>query len=191
MSPTSPAAPDPATPDPAAPAPADPAASASDPSDSTALAVLPRLAQLSNAVTRGRLPERAAEAAGLALDRPATGVLMTLHTADRALRIGEIADRMQVVGPHVTRQVQALERRGLVRRVADPHDRRASLIEPTAEGAAAVNRYASALIGWFTDAIGHWSERDRADLGRLLGRFTDDVTARLAALEETPDPPAG
>ncbi|MDT0433965.1 MULTISPECIES: MarR family winged helix-turn-helix transcriptional regulator [Streptomyces] len=167
MSPTSPSAPDPA-----------------------ALAVLPRLAQLSNAVTRGRLAERAAEAAGLTLDRPATGVLLTLHTAGRALRIGEIADRMQVVGPHVTRQVQALERRGLVRRVGDPQDRRASLIEPTPEGAAAVDRYAGSLIGWFTETIGHWPEQDRADLGRLLGRLADDVTARLTALEETQDPPA-
>lgn len=148
------------------------------------LAVVPRLAQLSNAVNRGRLAERAAEAAGLALDRPAVGVLVTLHVADRPLRIGEIAERMQVVGPHVTRQVQALERRGLVHRVADPHDRRASLIEPTQEGAQAANRYAGSLVGWFAEAIADWTDEDRADLGRLLGRLVDDVTAHLGRLEE-------
>ncbi|MFD4727015.1 MarR family winged helix-turn-helix transcriptional regulator [Streptomyces seoulensis] len=148
------------------------------------LAVVPRLAQLSNAVNRGRLAERAAEAAGLALDRPAVGVLVTLHVADRPLRIGEIAERMQVVGPHVTRQVQALERRGLVHRVADPHDRRASLIEPTHEGAQAANRYAGSLVGWFAEAIADWTDEDRADLGRLLGRLVDDVTAHLGRLEE-------
>ncbi|WP_455711655.1 MarR family transcriptional regulator [Streptomyces griseoluteus] len=54
--------------------------------------------------------------------------------ADRPLLIGQIAERMQVVGPHVTRQVQSLERRGLVHRVSAPHDRRAGLIEPTREG---------------------------------------------------------
>ncbi|MGV9789202.1 MarR family winged helix-turn-helix transcriptional regulator [Streptomyces sp. NPDC003435] len=149
------------------------------------LAVVPRLAQLSNAVNRGRLTERAAEAAGLALDRPAVGVLMTLHMADRPLRIGEIAERMQVVGPHVTRQVQGLERRGLVHRVADPHDRRASLIEPTPEGAQAANRYATSLVGWFSEAIAGWSDEERADLGRLLGRLVDDVTAHLGRLEES------
>ncbi|MFJ8731370.1 MarR family winged helix-turn-helix transcriptional regulator [Streptomyces bauhiniae] len=148
------------------------------------LAVVPRLAQLSNAVNRGRLAERAAEAAGLALDRPAVAVLMTLHMADRPLRIGEIADRMQVVGPHVTRQVQGLERRGLVRRVADPHDRRASLIEPTSEGAEAAHRYAASLVGWFSEAIADWSDEERADLGRLLGRLVDDVTAHLGRLDE-------
>ncbi|MFF3755385.1 MarR family winged helix-turn-helix transcriptional regulator [Streptomyces sp. NPDC002018] len=153
------------------------------------LAVMPRLAQLSNAVSRGRLAERAVEAAGLRLDRPAVAVLMTLHVADKPLRIGEIAEKMQVVGPHVTRQVQELERRGLVRRIGDPHDRRASLIEPTDEGTAAADRYASSLVGWFTEAIADWSDQDRGDLGRLLGRLADDVTAHLTRLDDGPAPP--
>ncbi|MFJ4004945.1 MarR family winged helix-turn-helix transcriptional regulator [Streptomyces sp. NPDC090023] len=109
---------------------------------------------------------------------------MTLHMADRPLRIGEIAERMQVVGPHVTRQVQGLERRGLVHRVADPHDRHASLIEPTPEGAQAANRHATSLVGWFSEAIAGWSDEERAHLGRLLGRPVDDVTAHLGRLEE-------
>ncbi|MFD0648404.1 MarR family transcriptional regulator [Streptomyces malaysiensis subsp. malaysiensis] len=98
------------------------------------LAMLPRLTQLSGAVNRGRLTERAMEAAGVAVDRPAMSVLVSLHVAGGPLRVGEIAARMQVVGPHVTRQVNELARRGLVRRVTDPDDQRARLIEPTAEG---------------------------------------------------------
>ncbi|MFJ4333415.1 MULTISPECIES: MarR family winged helix-turn-helix transcriptional regulator [unclassified Streptomyces] len=147
------------------------------------VAVLPRLTQLSAAFNKGRLTERAAEAAGLALDRPAIGVLVTLRTADQPLRIGEIADRMQVVGPHVTRQVQALEKRGLVRRVADPHDRRASLIEPTGAGLEAANRYVASLLGWFAEALTDWPRQDREDLTRLLTRLADDVTARLARID--------
>ncbi|WP_329379066.1 MarR family winged helix-turn-helix transcriptional regulator [Streptomyces sp. NBC_01716] len=148
------------------------------------LAVLPRITQLSGAFNRGRLVERATEAAGLTLDRPAMGVLLTVRTADGPLRIGEIADRMQVVGPHVTRQVQALEKRGLVRRVGDPHDRRASLIEPTEAGTDAANRYVTSLLGWFAEALTDWPAQDRADLARLLTRLADDVTARLAQFEE-------
>ncbi|WP_413755834.1 MarR family winged helix-turn-helix transcriptional regulator [Streptomyces sp. MMBL 11-3] len=141
--------------------------------------VLPQLAQLSNAFSRGHLVERATAATGLALDRPAMGALLITSMADRPLRIGEIAERMQVAGPHITRQVQELERRGLVRRITDPLDRRASLIEPTEEGATATDRYTSTLVGFFSDAIAHWSAEDRADLGRLLTRFASDVTARL------------
>ncbi|MEV5434201.1 MarR family transcriptional regulator [Streptomyces sp. NPDC052701] len=148
------------------------------------LAVLPRITQLSAAFTKGRLAERATEAAGLARDRPAMGVLVSLRTADKPLRIGEIADRLQVVGPHVTRQVQALEKRGLVRRVADPHDRRASLIEPTDKGTEAANRYVTFLLGWFAEALADWPQQDRDDLVRLLARLADDVTARLARFDE-------
>lgn len=148
------------------------------------LGILPRLERLSNAISRGRLAERAAEAAGLNLDRPALGVLVSLRLAGTPLRIGEIAERMQVVGPHVTRQVQALERRGLVQRVADPHDRRASLIEPTAAGTEATDRYTGTMIAWFSDAIRDWSGQDRQDLARLLGRLADDVTAYLSRLDD-------
>jgi Mn-dependent DtxR family transcriptional regulator len=64
------------------------------------------------------------------LERPAMTVLATLHLAGQPLRVGEIATRMPVVGPHVTRHVDGLEKRGLIRRVTDAlaewseHDRR-------------------------------------------------------------------
>jgi DNA-binding MarR family transcriptional regulator len=150
------------------------------------LAVMPRLAQLSNVISRGRLVEHAMEATGIALERPAFSALVSLHLAGKPLRIKEIADKLQVVQPHVTRQVQQLERRGLVRRIGDPNDRRVSLIEPTVEGSAAADRYARTLIGWFTGAVAHWSEEDREDLGRLLARFADDATAHLASLADIP-----
>lgn len=149
------------------------------------LAVMPRLAQLSNAVSRGRLTEHAMKSAEVEVDRPAFSVLLSVHLAGRPLRISEIAEQMQLVQPHVTRQVQQLERRGLVRRLGDPNDRRVSFIEPTDEGRAAAGRYARTLIGWFTGAIAHWSKQDRDELGRLLARFADDVTAHLATLEDT------
>ncbi|MFF7360431.1 MarR family transcriptional regulator [Streptomyces sp. NPDC008125] len=145
--------------------------------------MLPRMAQLSNTLNKGRLPEHAMETAGLALERPSMSVLVTLHMAGAPLRIGEIAARMQVVGPHVTRQVNGLEKRGLVRRVTDPDDQRARLIEPTPEGAAGAERYMRTILGWFGGALADWSDRDRRELGRLLGRLVDDFTRHLSALD--------
>jgi DNA-binding MarR family transcriptional regulator len=144
------------------------------------LELLPRLAQLSTAINRGRLTQQAVEATGLALDRPAMSILLTLSMAGNPLRVGEIADRMQVVGPHVTRQVQALEQRGLVRRVTDPNDRRASLIEPTQTGAEAANRYTSTIVNWFREVVADWPTQDRADLGRLLAKLADDISTRMS-----------
>ncbi|MEV5776209.1 MarR family transcriptional regulator [Streptomyces antimycoticus] len=148
------------------------------------LAMLPRLTQLSGAVNRGRLTERAMEAAGVSVDRPAMSVLITLHVAGGPLRVGEIASRMQVVGPHVTRQVNELARRGLAHRVTDPDDQRARLIEPTAEGAAATERYMRTVLGWFGDALAGWSPHDREVFGRLLARFVDDLTAHLDSFDD-------
>src|SRR3569833_1341479 len=101
------------------------------------VAVFPRLTQLGTVLNRSSLVERAMEQVGRGLDRPAMSVLVTLHMAGQPLRVGEIARRMQVVGPRVTRQVNDLERRGLARRVADPDDQRARLIELAPEGTAA------------------------------------------------------
>lgn len=141
--------------------------------------LLPRITQLSAVLTRGRVVERAVAATGIDVDRPALSVLITLHTAGGPLRVGEIATRMQVVGPHVTRQVNELERRGLVHRVADPADQRARLVEMTSGGADAVGRYLREVLGWFSGAMAGWSEQDRADLTRLLGRMVDDLTAQV------------
>jgi DNA-binding MarR family transcriptional regulator len=147
-------------------------------------AVLSRLMQLSTVLNRSHLSERAMERAGLQLDRPAMTVLITLQMAGRPLRVGEIAARMQVAGPHVTRHLHGLEKRGFVRRVADPDDQRARLVELSPDGAAAAGRYLQTVLGWFTDAIADWPDEDRATFGRLLDRFVEDLTAKLTDLGE-------
>lgn len=92
-------------------------------------ALLPRLMQLGTVLNRSQLVERGMEHVGLPLDRPGLTVLITLRMAGQPLRVGEIAARMQVVGPHVTRHLHDLERADLVRRVTDPDDQRARLVE--------------------------------------------------------------
>lgn len=150
------------------------------------MAIFPRLTQLGAVLNRNRLAERAMEHVGIALDRPAVTVLVTVRMAAQPLRIGDIAKRMQVVGPHVTRLLHDLERRALVRRIPDPHDQRARLIELTPDGAAAADRYLHTLLGWFTDALVDWSEEDRRTLGVLLGRFADDLTSHLNTMDDEP-----
>ncbi|WP_037367649.1 MarR family winged helix-turn-helix transcriptional regulator [Amycolatopsis orientalis] len=145
--------------------------------------LLPRLNELSGTLRRGKLFDRAVEATGLPLERPAMSVLGILHIEGQPLRVGEIANRMNVVGPHVTRQVQGLESRGLVRRVADPDDQRARLIELTPEGKAATERYVEVIEGWFSSALSGWTEEDRQLLDQLLKRLVEDLTARLSELD--------
>ncbi|WP_035279711.1 MarR family winged helix-turn-helix transcriptional regulator [Actinokineospora spheciospongiae] len=148
--------------------------------DDLLAALLPRLSQIGTAVNRGKLDERAMAAAGVTLERPAMTVLNVLHIAGEPLRVGEIATRMQVVGPHVTRQLNTLETRGLVHRVTDPNDSRARLVELTPQGRDLATRYLGVLFGWFTEALADWTPQDRRALTDLLARFADDVTAHLA-----------
>jgi DNA-binding MarR family transcriptional regulator len=145
------------------------------------LDLLPRLTQLSTTLSRGQLYERATAAAGVSLERPAMTILVVLATAGEPLRIGRIAEQMQVAGPHVTRHVQGLEHRGLVERVVDAGDQRARLIALTAAGRAVTDRYLGAVSGWFTGALAGWTTGERSELTRLLGRMVDDLTEHLSA----------
>lgn len=146
--------------------------------------VLPRLMQLGNLMNRSGLGERALKSVGADLDRPGLSIIMALHMTGKAMRVGEIADRMQVAGPHVTRHLHILERRKLVSGVPDPDDRRARLVELTPDGAELADRYVSTLLGWFGEALSGWSAEDRRTFFDLLLRFTDDLAVFLSAKSE-------
>ncbi|MEU4746323.1 MarR family transcriptional regulator [Actinosynnema sp. NPDC023658] len=147
-------------------------------------AVLPRLMRLGAVLNRSQLAERAVDRIGIPLDRPAVRVLLTLRTAGQPLRVGEIATRMEVAGPHVTRHLHELERRGLVRRAADPDDQRARLVELTPEGGEIAGRYLGTVLDWLGEAVADWSDEDRETFGRLLTRFVDDLTAHLTDVDD-------
>ena len=146
--------------------------------------VLPRLMQLGTLLNRSGLGERAMKRVGADLDRPGLSIILALHMGGKAMRVGEIADRMQVAGPHVTRHLHVLERRRLVRGLADPDDRRARLVELTPDGAELADRYVTTLLGWFGEALSGWSPKDRQAFYDLLLRFTDDLAAFLSATAE-------
>jgi len=146
--------------------------------------VLPRLMQLGTLLNRSGLGERAMKRVGADLDRPGLSIILALHMGGKAMRVGEIADRMQVAGPHVTRHLHVLERRRLVRGLADPDDRRARLVELTPDGAELADRYVTTLLGWFGEALSGWSPKDRQAFYDLLLRLPDDLAAFLSATAE-------
>ncbi|MQY26547.1 MarR family winged helix-turn-helix transcriptional regulator [Nocardia aurantia] len=148
--------------------------------------LLPRMAQLSSTLSRGQLFETATATAGITLERPAITILVILESAEGPMRVGEIATRMQVAGPHVTRQLNALEKRRLVRRVPDPDDQRARLITVTPEGEKLVGRYLRVIDGWFDAALTDWPDSDQRALVRLLGRFVDDLSTHLITIDSAP-----
>ncbi|MCQ8835690.1 MarR family winged helix-turn-helix transcriptional regulator [Streptomyces malaysiensis] len=150
--------------------------------------LVPKLARLTAVFNSGRFYARAAELSHTTLERPSLTILGILEAAGEPRRIGEIAASMQVEDPHVTRHVQKLEKKQLVKRVVDPDDRRARLVAITPAGAAIATRYRGVVMAWLSDAIGSWEQHDRKEILRLVTRLVDDVLGHLAQLEDGPSP---
>jgi DNA-binding MarR family transcriptional regulator len=87
------------------------------------------------------------------------------------MRLSELSGRLHIAPRSATEVVDALESSGLVRRRADPDDRRATLVEVTEHGADVM---AAIRAARGTDAerlFGQLSPADRADLARILGQL--------------------
>lgn len=78
-------------------------------------------------------------AAGLDLTSGEARVMITLEET-RGLRQAQLAERMHIEPMTLVGFLDRLETRTLVRRVPDPADRRAKLVEPTEAGRAATAR---------------------------------------------------
>jgi DNA-binding MarR family transcriptional regulator len=109
-----------------------------------------------------------------ALDRAAYLVLRKLEK-DGPQLVGALAAALGLDGSTVTRQVSALERDGLVERGRSVADGRAIVVTPTAEGLRRMAEVRDARIELYERILAGWTERDRADLGRLLGRLNQDM----------------
>ena len=134
------------------------------------------LTRIAYLLTRNRRNGLTTTAAGVPLDRAAVTVLLALADTG-AIRPGELAARLEVEAPHVTRQVQRLEKAGYADRVPDPDDRRAQLIQLTPEGTAAASRIREVGRSAMQAALGHWSPDQLHQFVTLFHRMADDFLA--------------
>jgi DNA-binding MarR family transcriptional regulator len=145
--------------EPARPEPADPAGDES-------------LADAFGAVAR-QLRERSAETLAPWDITPAH--LRALRTLARhgTMRLSELSDRLQVAPRTATEVVDALEAGGLVRRRADPADRRAVLAEVTERGTGMLAEIRAARGTEAGRIFGRLGPADRTELARILGQLRD------------------
>ena len=153
-------------------------------SASEATGTLDTLDTLESAVTtlvrRANLPrtrERLLRRASASLD-PAAYVTLSSVADQGPVRLSDLALALGVDVSTASRQVATLDVNGLIRREADPDDRRAALLEVTTEGAmllAGLRRARREALGEITAA---WTAADVSDLSRLLARFVTELIAR-------------
>ena len=129
-------------------------------------------------VVNHRLTRVAARAAG-GTESPALWRTLSVLRTSGPVRLGALAENSRVSQPTATNLVTALEERGWVSRRVDPTDARASLIEASEAGLAALDAWrdelVTALMPLFADL--------RADEIELLRGAVEIVAARVDAVE--------
>jgi DNA-binding MarR family transcriptional regulator len=97
---------------------------------------------------------------------PEYGVLYALSSAPEGLRITELGEDVLLTQPGMSRLVARLEARGLVHRVDDPDDARASRIRLTSAGVATQRRIGRIHAQHVAEAMTR--NFDRGELEQLL-----------------------
>lgn len=127
-----------------------------------------------------RFAERVAEEAGTHLDRSAY-VLLAHLLEEKQCRVGELAEHLCLDGSTVSRQVYALEERGLVRRKRHPSDRRGWVVEITSRGREAIEQHRRARRQIFAELLSDVPPTELEAVTSVLDR----LAARIEALAST------
>ena len=102
------------------------------------------------------------------------------------LRQGALAELVHADPSTVSRHVAALVEQGLVQRVADESDGRASRLLVTDAGHAALDALRRERENHLEHVLSGWDDGDLAAFTALFGRLLDDITATLPGGETAP-----
>jgi DNA-binding MarR family transcriptional regulator len=111
-------------------------------------------------------------------DRAALVLLFPLHRMG-PLRQNALAEAVHADPSTVSRHVTLLVERGLVRRVADESDGRASRLVLTDSGRAQLDQLRSERVAYLRTVTAGWSAEDLATFTTLFSRLLDDISASL------------
>jgi DNA-binding MarR family transcriptional regulator len=117
---------------------------------------------------------------GDTLDHSAHIVLFALR-CNGALRLSDLAGKLELDASTASRHVRSLEQLGLIRRSPDPDDGRAFRVELTEQGIEQWEASARHRMELLSAAMEGWSEEDVQTFERLMTRFADGVAARTDA----------
>jgi DNA-binding MarR family transcriptional regulator len=140
------------------------------------------LLSVARVMNQVRVHTKLKAAAGVDIDRAGGAVLYKLLVEGESLRLCDLAERLGIDSPAVTRKVQQLEHLGLVVRSPDPVDGRASRLLLTREGKRSIEHLLEARRVWLEGLLSEWPGADRVEFARLLQLFAstieDDVEVR-------------
>ncbi|OFI37614.1 transcriptional regulator [Arthrobacter sp. SW1] len=91
-------------------------------------------------------------------------------------RATNLAARLGVSPPVLSRHIAELEELGLVVRRPDPADGRAQLVALSEEGLQQVRDFEEHRSARLRDYLAEWSEEDALEAARVLGKLTDSLS---------------
>ena len=139
--------------------------------------------KLINNEVRRRLREKF----GMSLSR--FDLLAQLDGRTDGMRMGELSKRLMVTTGNITGLVDELVAEGLVERLPDPTNRRASLAVMTVKGRKLFGAAAKANEAWIADMFAGLSAAEKAAMFDMLGRQKADIAVRLQDAEAgVPEP---
>lgn len=111
---------------------------------------------------------------GEQIDRALYGILCRVQDAG-TLRLGDLAVTFGLDPSTITRQVQALERAGLLERSPSPDDGRVSLLTLTERGQETTTRTREYRRRWLESLLSSWTGEEREEFCRLMTKFNETV----------------
>jgi DNA-binding MarR family transcriptional regulator len=111
--------------------------------------------------------------------------MLILLLIDRGpMRSSALAELVQLDPSSVSRTVTALVADGMIERIPDPSDGRATLLVPTAKAHTVNCTHRDIRRNHFASILEQWSEADVRELEQLLGRFVTDFDEYRGGLSE-------
>lgn len=132
-------------------------------------------------LVRGLEAVRRIRERGTSMDRAVYVLLDRLAAGPRSA--SELQSDLHLEQSTISRQLAALERRRLARRVTDPGGGRAGRIALTESGRKALDAERTSRAERIDAVLHDWDEQDRRLLARLVTRLNDSIDERLASLE--------
>lgn len=151
--------------------------------DETIAQIQSALYALARRLKQSHLRDYIARQAGDDLDQAGMAVLYALHEEEQpSLRVSDLAGRLCIDPPAVTRKAQQLERLGLVNRSRDADDARACRLGLTPEGREVLRRFLDARHQWLATVLADWPADECQEFARLICRFGGDIDRHLDEL---------
>lgn len=143
--------------------------------DETIAGIESALHSLARRLKQARLHEFVGKQAGVDIDQAGLAMLYALHAEKVSLRVTDLAERLGIDAPAVTRKAQQLERMGLVSRARDAEDARACRLRLSDQGEEAISRFLAARHQWLTTLLADWPREEQCEFARLISRFAGDI----------------